>query len=308
MDATGDSECGGSLPLPSASPGAFLNSESSVTSVTDLLGLPDLDLFDFESKDMSSQWLSDVFSSTDRLPADLIPQLTGEKSIPEKSGATSPEPQSCQNPQGLCISLATGLLKSMHANSPSCLLGMGSRDQQPQVSRAVDAVLSANQEALKTMRGLLGCSCSVNPQLQLLITTICAETIAWYWRIIHTYSRHRNADMDNGILLTDRVKTLKRSFSIGDYCLEGPLETTLIVQVLSSRLQELDDFIGGIVWNVEQSAAINKETRGCPMQSVVHIRMNTFLNTHLSAVRRDLLSLQEYTLVGEATSGGSQLN
>lgn len=307
MEATGEPERGASLSPPSASLDDFLNVESFVASVADLLTPPGLDAFDFETKDMSPKWLSEVFSMIPSSSADFVSTLTGEnKSMPVECRAIPAEPQSCQNPQGLCISLATGLLKSMHSSSTSCLLGMGSQDRQPQMSRAVDTVLSANYEAVLAIRGCLRCPCYTSPQLQLLVTIMCAETIAWYWRIIDTYSRYCSTDVDSGILLTERVEMSRRSFFIGDQCLESHLETTLISQVISSRLQELQDLIGDISWNTEHSAATNSEPRSHPMYSAVHIRMDTFLNTQLASVRRELFNLQEDCLGHNEEAAGQK--
>ncbi|UKZ56941.1 hypothetical protein TrVGV298_010788 [Trichoderma virens] len=171
---------------------------------------------------------------------------------------------------------------------------MANEHTQPPMSRAVDTVLSDNYEALQAIRGLLRCPCYyTSPQLQLLVTTLCAEAIAWYWRIIDTYSHYRSTNMDSGNLVAERVELSRRSFFIGDQCLESHLEAKLIGQVISSRLQELEDLIGDISWNTEQSAAITSETKNHPMYSAVHIRMDAFLNTQLAAVRRELLNLQD---------------
>ncbi|KAK4069327.1 hypothetical protein Trihar35433_5906 [Trichoderma harzianum] len=294
MEVTGELDRGTSLPPPVASLDHLMDVESFVASVGDLLSPPDFNTFDFESKSLSPKWLDDVFSITPPSSSDFIPPPNGEnKSLSLETKASSAEPQHCQNQQGLCISLATGLLKSMHSNSPSCLLGVGSHDGKPQVSRAVDIVLSANYEALRSMRGLLRCPCYyTSPQLQLLVTIVCAEAIAWYWRIIDTYSHYRSTNMDSGILPTERVEMSRRSFFIGGQCLESHLEAKLISQVVSSRLQELEDLIGDISWNTEQSAAITSEPKNHPMYSAVHLRMDAFLNTQLAAVRRELFNLQ----------------
>ncbi|KAL7940103.1 hypothetical protein V8C42DRAFT_338549 [Trichoderma barbatum] len=294
MDATGELRHGSSLPPPNVSLGHLMDVESFVSSVGDLLSPPDLNTFDFESKEISPKWLDDVFSMTPQSSADLVASSTREsKSMPTEPKATSEQGQSCQNSQGLCISLATGLLKSMHSSSPSCLLGIGNHDGQPQMSRAVDTVLSTNHEALRATRGFLRCPCYyTSPQLQLLVTIVCAEAIVWYWRIIDTYSHCRSTNADSSILLTEKVEMSRRSFFIGDQCLESHLEAKLIGQVVSSRLQELEDLIGDISWNTEQSAAITSESRGHPMYSAVHMRMDAFLNSQLAAVRRELLNLQ----------------
>jgi len=288
-----------SLQLLNNTSRAFMNSEGPGASAADFLAASfDLESFDYEGRDLPPEWLNDIFSDPHGLLTDLDPRITApSKTISDEPDATSVEPQTCQNPQGLCVSLATGLLKSMHPSSPSCLLDTGDADAQPQLPVAVDNILTANQRALQSLRGFLGCPCYANPQLQLLITAICAETITWYWRIVHTYSRHSTTNVDSRLLLSDRVETRRRSFSVGDHSLESHLETTLIGQVLSSRLQELDDFIEQLSWNAEQSGALKDESRACPMAMLcgVHTRLNSFLNGQLSAVRRGLLSLLDNT-------------
>ncbi|PTB64860.1 hypothetical protein BBK36DRAFT_1177655 [Trichoderma citrinoviride] len=297
MDAADGYERGTSLPPPGASMDDFLDVESFVTSVADLLTPPDLNAFNFDRKDLSPKWLNDVFSITPRTTTEPVPPSTAEISdIPSQPRATSSEIQKCRNPQGLCLSLATGLLKSMHSCSPSCLLGlgMGSQHGEPPLSRAVDTVLSTNYEALRAIRGFIRCPCYASPQLQLLVTVMCAEAIAWYWRIIDTYSsRCGSTSLDGGVRLAERVEMSRKSFFIGDQCLESRLEATLISQVVASRLQELEDLIGDISWNTEQSAATSSEPRGHPMYNAVHIRMDAFLNTQLAAVRRELLKLRD---------------
>jgi hypothetical protein len=277
----------------------FMNGGGPGASAADFLAASlDSESIVFESGDLSSEWLNDIFSDPHGLLTDLDPQMTApSKAIRCEPDVTFAEAQTCQNPQGLCASLATGLLNSMHPSSPSCLLDTGDADAQPQPPVAVDNILSSNQRALQSLRGFLGCPCYTNPQLQLLITAICAETINWYWRIVHTYSRHSTTNVDNGLLLTDRVETRRRSFSVGDHSLESHLETTLISQVLSSRLQELDDFIEQLSWNGEESGALKGESRTCPMAMLcgVHTRLNSFLNGQLSAVRRGLLNLLDNT-------------
>lgn len=297
MDTANAYEHGASLPPPDASMDDFLDVESFVTSVADLLTPPDLDAFNFESKDLSPKWLNDVFSITPRSTTELGPPSTAEISDnPSQPRATPSEIHKCRNPQGLCLSLATGLLKSMHSCSPSCLLGlgMGGQNGERPLSRAVDSVLSTNYEALRSVRDFLRCPCYASPQLQLLVTVMCAEAIAWYWRIIDTYSsRCGGTSMDSGVRLAERVEMSRRSFFIGDQCLESRLEASLIGQVVASRLQELEDLVGDISWNTEQSVATTSEPRGHPMYSAVHIRMDAFLNTQLAAVRRELVKLRD---------------
>jgi hypothetical protein len=113
-------------------------------------------------------------------------------------------------------------------------------------------------------------------------------------------------NVDNGILLADRIETRKRSFSVGDHFLEGDLEITLISQVLFSRLQELEDFIEDLAWNGDKSGTPNSESKRCPMLNGVHVRLDTFLNSQLSVVRRDLHNLQDGTPTDRAVQPGAR--
>jgi hypothetical protein len=146
------------------------------------------------------------------------------------------------------------------------------------------------------MDDLLRCPCHDSPQLQFLVTIICAETISWYRRCISTYSRHRETNMESGIHIREEdASLLRRPLFIGDHRLEGHMETMLISQVLCSRLQEVEDVMGDIARNTEQSAATMgvDDTRSCSaLLGAVHIRINYFLNNQLSAARRELANLQ----------------
>lgn len=114
-------------------------------------------------------------------------------SIPE---ANCPqEDRLCRNPQGRCISLATGVLRSMHAGSSSCILGMRGQGggREPQLSRATDAILSMNQSALRAARSVLKCPCNGSRQVLLIVTAICSEIISWYWHVVDIYGHCRNS-------------------------------------------------------------------------------------------------------------------
>ncbi|KAI1195491.1 hypothetical protein F5X97DRAFT_307840 [Nemania serpens] len=315
MDTLGDSECDTSIPPLCLSSVRFLNAQSSAGSMVDLDGLLDPDLFGFDDrvadgKDVVPKEFYSVPSYTTNLSPDSpnpIPLLAGVNSSQlsqsdDFRGSTNQH--SCQNPRGHCISLATGLLKSMHATSPACLLGTANQDHQLKVPpRPVDVVLSMNQGALQVMRDLRACSCYETPQLQLLITAICAEAIAWYRRIIYAYSQGHGSSIDGDNPYTNRVETRRQSFSIGEHCLEGRLETQLISQVLSSRLQELDNFIGDVGRNRtnEECPDIEGEAGSYASLRGVHIRMGTFLNSQMRGVRSDLVNLQDGTAAAEET-------
>ncbi|KAL4759691.1 uncharacterized protein BDW70DRAFT_169205 [Aspergillus foveolatus] len=263
-------------------PGAFLEPPTVAphSSVLNLLNLSQVDFnsYDFsslESKGLSPKWQMHTPLCTDSLSDESAPSMRTEDTgvspnpIPAAE-ATCPketEDRLCQNPQGRCISLATGVLGSMHAGSSSCILQVatsdqgGANDRQPQQSRAADAILSMNQSALRTVRSILNCSCYRSPQVLLLVTAICSGITAWYWRIVDIYSYSHGkptADSPRAALLTSvgsRAETRRRDFFIGNHRLDREVETVLIRHVLLGMLRELQLVIGDLAGHAGQSPA-----------------------------------------------------
>jgi Aflatoxin regulatory protein. len=285
---------------PLALPGGFLDAEIPLSSIHNLLGNSQLNFNSFAFSNFASRELSPkrqmgTSSSTDNLFDDSAPSLiTEDNSISPIPEATYPqEDRLCQNPQGYCISLATGVLRSMNAGSrSSCILGMsdqsGGGGRQPQVLHAADAILSMNQSALQAVRSILKCSCYGSPQVLLIVTVICSEIMAWYWHVVDIYSlRRRNSTADNAVLLPtsvgSKVETRRRDFFIGNHRLGQHVETALIRQVLSGMLQELQVVLGDIACHAGHLSAIH-ERRSDLMLSGVRARMVAFLHTQLRAL------------------------
>lgn len=279
---------------PPSVPSGFPDSGIPLSSVHDLLGhsqvdFTSLDFSNFESRELSLKWQMDPSSSTDNLSDDCTPSLTTEdnsiSSVPETS--YSPEDRLCQNPQGCCISLATGVLSSMHAGSSSCVLSMSGQGGggQPQLSRAADDILSMNQSALGAVRSILKCSCYGSSQLLLVVTVICSEITTWYWHIVDIYNHRRHSTADRAVLPSSvgQVETQRRDFFIGNYRLGKDVEAALIRQVLLGMLRELQVVIGDMACHAGQSQAVN-EPRSHFVQSDVRARMVAFLHTQLRAL------------------------
>ncbi|KAF7616998.1 hypothetical protein F9C07_6603 [Aspergillus flavus] len=272
----------------------FLGAEVPLSSVHNVLGnsqldFNSLDFSHFETKDLSLKWHLDALSSTDNLSDDCAPSLITEdhsiSTVPETT--CSQEDRLCQNPQECCISLATGVLRTMHAGSSSCILGMRGQDgsRQAQLSPAADEILSMNQSALKAVRSILKCSCYGNPQLLLIVTVLCSDIIAWYWNIMEIYSHRHNSTADSAVLPTNvsQAETRKREFFIGTHRLSKDVETALIRQVLSGMLRELQVVLGDMACHAGQSSAVNEPSSGL-MLSDVRARMVAFLHTQLRAL------------------------
>ncbi|KAL4738164.1 hypothetical protein BDV11DRAFT_190152 [Aspergillus similis] len=220
-----------------------------------------------------------------------IPMPPAEATCPQEA-----EDRVCQNPQGCCISLATGVLGSMHASSSLCILQVRTSDQGgaggrlPQLSRATDAVLSINQSALRAVRSILQCSCYESPQVLLLVTVICSGIAAWYRHVINIYSHHGNSATDSqGAVLPPSVSSedeaQRPGIFIGSHRLGKEVETALIRHVLSGMLHELQLVIEDLAGNAGQSPAgrVSSEptSRSDPVLSGVRGRMIAFLRKQL---------------------------
>lgn len=257
------------LPLPAG----FLDADIPLSSIHDFLGNSQLDFNSFDC------------STFDDSAPSLITEDNSISSIPEAN--CSQEDRLCRNPQGRCISLATGVLRSMHAGLSSCILGMRGQGggREPQLSRAADAILSMNQSALRAARSVLKCPCNGSPQVLLIVTAICSEIISWYWHVVDIYSHCRNSTAGSAVLpaTVGKVEIQRRDFFIGNHRLSKNMETALIRQVLSGMLQELQVVIGDIACHTGQSPAVN-DPRSDPMLSGVRSRMVAFLHTQLRAL------------------------
>ncbi|KAK2016373.1 hypothetical protein LZ32DRAFT_601598 [Colletotrichum eremochloae] len=240
-------------------------------------------------------------------PMDMGPSCM----LPELGANAQKEPASCKNtPQASsCIKVATNVLMSMRSNSPSCLMGTHDCSSLQLPDAAVDSVLSAAQEALYAVRRLLGCPCHANPQWQLLLAVICAEIITSYRRVINTYGRHRHTPSTVHLGRGDdtlskqgqhpeNTSLLKRTpILIGNYHIEGSIETILIGHVLRKRLQALERLMGEVFQFVGHSEEMIGVKNG----------IETFLGVQLSTVKYGLASLQsdEGSIVDDLPSRGA---
>jgi hypothetical protein len=265
--------------------GGFLDAEIPFSSVHDILlsnsqlDFNVFDIFNFESRELSPTWQMDTSSSTDGLSDNSAPILiTEDNGISPMLEATWPqEDRLCQNPQGSCISVATGILSSMHADSSSCILGMSAEGsgRQPRLSPAADAILSMNQAALRAVLSVVQCSCYRRPQVLLIVTVICSEITAWYRHVVDIYSHRRNSTAGSAVLP-------RPDFFIGNHCLGKDVGTALIRQILSGMLQELQAVIGDIACHAGQSAAVHEPSD--LMLSNVRARMVAFLHAQVRAL------------------------
>lgn len=206
-------------------------------------------MLDFTSGDFSAE-SSDVFS-------DYVPNLPGLNNIPSKDDnenmSSISEGRNCLNSGGCCFAFASRALKYLHIPSTLCLSTIGTVDltsgSKHTAPRTADSVLTANSEAMLALSKILRCSCSLKPQLQMIMATIFDKLVAWYYAMAHgkqsfefesTVSTPERKWSNN----TRKERVLCQQVKIGDYCLESAAETQVLARVVLSHLQKLDYLIG----------------------------------------------------------------
>ncbi|KAI0842126.1 hypothetical protein F5Y06DRAFT_306976 [Hypoxylon sp. FL0890] len=297
-----------------------LNIESSNSATSGLLLSPDLEVPASQDTSLSSGSLDEIFAIPGGTPHNLSQSQFAYYDNKGRHGETmstsSVEPQLCQNTQGLCTTLAVDLMKSLHARPSACLFSIRDQDRDPRPIRAVDNILSTNQTAIRVVRGFISCLCYSNPRLQLQVSVICAETVEWYRAITRLYDHGTSTTPEGGPgfgnrLFVDQLpnqRCMKSPLSIGNYLLDGDLESSLVGQILFARLQELEDLVGSIVrhlpgCNTRRSLAaiglgLNEATRNpaeTALLEAIHSRLITHLRVQIDAARRDLASLPNFS-------------
>ncbi|KAK5061592.1 hypothetical protein LTR84_008136 [Exophiala bonariae] len=193
---------------------------------------------------------TDVFSS-------YVPTLPGLGSIPtsaeKQTDLPVAEDRNCLTSGGCCFAFASRAVKHLHVPSSLCLSTVQPEDSSSRAKqlapRTADSVLIANSEAILAMMKILRCSCSLKPQLQMLLATICDKLIAWYYAVacgkerFDLNSTPTTPDPKWHVDSTRKERVLRRSVNIGEYCLEDAAGVQIIARVVMSHLQKLEYLI-----------------------------------------------------------------
>ncbi|KAK4182887.1 hypothetical protein QBC35DRAFT_139708 [Podospora australis] len=295
----------------------------------------DTEMADMTEMMFDSEWLEDYTRAATALgsesPDFTLPTVLAAEDTERattSSGASTiveherPNPATCQNankPHGSCVGITTGILTSMRGNSPLCL--MGSPGTSLSLS-TVDSVLSAAQEAVQLMRGLLDCPiCRAGPQLQLLATVVFAEVISRYRRVISTYRNiKQQQQQQHGQGAHEELK--RAPLSIGSHQIEGSMEAVLVGGVVSSRLQELEAVMGDILVpqkpdvsgdstaKIEggggSSSSSNNNSNLSALLGGLYNRRDSFLGEQLTAGKQEVTDLLRFDRESNSSSSSAR--
>ena len=157
-----------------------------------------------------------------------------------------------------CMTSASKILKSLLVRPSACLSSTGRRGngQTPGTPRAVDSALTTNVEAAEVVSDILECSCFVQPQLQLVVVTICAKLIAWYGAIVRGHFRNIGHQSASEVVTADRrhaERVLLQPITIGGHCVDGAMGGLLVGFVVLARLQEMETLVDKVSQHIRQA-------------------------------------------------------
>jgi hypothetical protein len=167
--------------------------------------------------------------------------------------------ESCSNQRRTCMASAAKMLKSLHVGPMACLCSIGNElsTQSPLQPRMSDFVLTGNRDIEMSVCLMLKCTCSLGPQLQLVLAIICNKLIAWYQAIIRSQSdvSHSTSPSVTNGARNDRIPTeqvLHQPITIGNHFLDVSLESKIKAQVVHNGLQRLEALIEALSRRIKE--------------------------------------------------------
>ena len=223
--------------------------------------------------------------------------------------------ESCAEKNKTCMVSATQILKSLHISPTACLCSTGNTSglRQP---RMTDSVLTGNRDAVLSASKMLKCTCSLRPQVQLVLCIICDKLISWYRAMIR--SDHDGSDVSQSKLpsVTNGIRNdkdqaervLHQPITIGDHCLDVALECKIRAQVILGELQRLETLVETLskrIWEGNGGASASRSGRKVftadsrspilpeepGLTEVIHGRLAAFLRRQLQAAKTELATV-----------------
>ncbi|KAL8789573.1 MAG: hypothetical protein Q9195_006750 [Heterodermia aff. obscurata] len=156
-----------------------------------------------------------------------------------------------------CLTAALRTLTALRVAHSACL---SAHQEGPTVqqARTMEKVLATNKEIVAGMTPILACSCSGKSLVQLLLSIICGNLIAWNSAMI-------SADLEQGDLFDGRRSTfssacslpsgsahapkarvLPQPITIGQHQIKGSLGRALRAQVMAGELRVLEGLVDAL--------------------------------------------------------------
>ena len=156
-----------------------------------------------------------------------------------------------------CLTAALRTLTALHVAHSACL-SAHQEVSTVQQARTMETVLATNKEIVTGMTPILACSCSGKSLVQLLLSIICGNLIAWNSAMI-------SADLEQGDLFDGRRSTfssacslpsdptqapkarvLPQPITIGQHQIDGSLGRALRAQVMAGELRVLEGLVDAL--------------------------------------------------------------
>ncbi|CAF9928977.1 MAG: hypothetical protein HETSPECPRED_007243 [Heterodermia speciosa] len=239
-------------------------------------------------------------------------RLTSSSSVLSLSSSSSSPPfplsleaQSHTGPVNLCRSLcrsesclaaALRTLTSLHVAHSACL---SAHQEAPSVqqARTMEAVLATNKDIVAGMAPILACSCSGKSLVQLLLSIICGNLIAWNSAMItadleqgdpfegrrSTFSS--TCSLSSGPGQAPRARVLAQPITIGQHQINGSLGRALRAQVLAGELRVLEGLVDALARRFCEASRSDSTSSNSPATHTKNANGR-------AAISRDTLSLQ----------------
>ncbi|KAL8921412.1 MAG: hypothetical protein Q9208_005738 [Pyrenodesmia sp. 3 TL-2023] len=137
-----------------------------------------------------------------------------------------------------CMSLAINTLQSLHMAPLTCSIASGSPGRNAfSLHPTIEHVLATNRAVLDTVSVILGCYCSLNAQLALVLTLIGSKLIAWYRAVLKNGDQPLHSKFGTTDMMAERV--LNSPSTVGKYNLEGADKGKMQAQLVLSELRHV---------------------------------------------------------------------
>ena len=224
-----------------------------------------------------------------------------------------------------CLTAALRTLTTLHLAHSACL---SAHQESPTVqqARTMETVLSTNKDIVAGMSSILACSCSGKSLVQMLLSIICGNLIAWNGAMISadleqgdyfdgrrsTFSS--SSSLSSGPAQTPKARVLPQPITIGQHQINGSLGRALRAQVMAGELRVLEGLVNALsrrfceasrsdgasstspatqMRNVNSRAGTPRDTPSMQskgLSNVVHRNITSSLRTRLQIQRAKIFS------------------
>jgi hypothetical protein len=228
--------------------------------------------------------------------------MTTCSSSPSCQTAFSDSKSNADQPQD-CMTLALNTLRSLHTPPSTCsFASVSAFDSGSSPIPTIDHVLSTNKAIIDSLGVIINCSCSVHPQLHLLLTLIVSKIVAWYSAVARSDSDNDASSMSSGTsnkstTATERV--LHLPIMVGKYNLDGVDKGKMRAQLVLGELHRVVRFVGQLSKRFEEmESAADEQVSGEETELgrerasySMYVELEAFLRQQVRAVTKEAMDV-----------------